>query len=197
MAKLERVGILIMRLFIGVWLSSVMQEEVVGYINRARQESCGLKWTAPANLHFTLKFLGETSANRLNDLKLALKMAAAQSESFRLQLGTVGCFPPLGVPVVRIIWLGVSCGETELVRLATKVENCCLERGFAENNKPFQPHLTIARAGNKGSNLRLTLPEIHFRSETETRINSFSLIESRLSSTGPEYQTLESFDFPG
>jgi 2''-5'' RNA ligase len=176
-----------MRLFVGVWLSEAMRKEVIEYIGRIRNDSSGFKWTGPENLHFTLKFLGEIPEVRLKELTLALKSAAARNQNFILKLGSTGFFPPRGNS--RIVWVGVSDGSGELVKLADGVEHCCLEHGFTKADKMFQPHLTIARA--KGDFPAVKLLQNKFISETG--VSGFALIKSHLLPTGPEYQTLEIF----
>lgn len=195
-----------MRLFVGVWLSEEIQDAVMNYIECSRKEILGWKWTTRQNLHFTVKFLGELPEGRLNELSAALKMTATQNPPFSLRLGKVGVFPKRGTP--RIIWLGVERGEQELIQLANLVESNCLERGFEKSDKPFQAHVTIARAKREdysGSNPSLPfgssgmpvaeapLPKLGL--ETAMLVCSFSLIESNLYPSGAVYQRIEDFQF--
>ncbi len=177
----------------------------MNYIECSREEILGWKWTTRQNLHFTLKFLGELPKDRLNELSMALKTAATQSHPFSLRLGNVGFFPKRGTP--RIIWLGVERGGQELIQLANLLESNCLERGFGKSDKPFQPHVTIARAKREdypGGNLSLSfrssgmpveapLPKLGF--ETAMPVCGFSLIESNLYPRGAVYQSVEDFQF--
>ncbi len=180
-----------MRLFIGVWLSEEMKQEVVYYIDQLQRDCSGFKWSSSDNLHFTLKFLGEVSGNKLESLSQALKYAAAEIKPFRLTLGTVGSFPAKGIP--RILWLDVNQGKAELVKLAESVEKSCLNKGFDKNDKPFKAHLTIARAKNEQSGINFSKKPYLF--ESQTLITGFSLIESCLYPTGPIYHTLENYIF--
>lgn len=178
-----------MRLFIGVWLSEAMKKEVLEYIKRIQKSGSGWKWTTPDNLHFTLRFLGEVPEYKVADLARALKTAVAGESAFRLSLGKAGFFPTSGPP--RILWLDVAVGGDSLVKLAGAVENCCRQQGFPKADKPFKPHLTIARAKSDLPKINLAEPEFKFKSETG--VTGVALIESRLFSAGPVYQTIELF----
>lgn len=177
-----------MRLFIGVWLAPAMVEEVAQFIGLARKTCSGFKWTGPENLHFTLKFLGETSPEKVRDLHQALETAAAAGTGFELRLGEAGYFPPKGAP--RIIWLGVETGREQLVDLVDAVEKSCVQYGFSREDKPFKPHLTIGRA--KGEDPVVKLPETE-KFESMTEVKGFSLIESKLLPAGPVYKSVRDF----
>lgn len=182
-----------MRLFIGIDLAAAMLAEVNHFIRLFDQNNpsgnTGLKWTSPENLHFTLKFLGEVPLSRLNDLKPALSQAVSLNKTFPLQLGEVGCFPAKGIP--RIIWLGVTGGEPQLIKLANSVENACFGYGFPKEERPFSPHLTIARLKGSSSGFKFFGPKFQFSSTTI--VAEINLIESQLYPTGPVYRKVESF----
>lgn len=180
-----------MRLFIGVWLSQAMLDEVIQYINTAKRQIEGFKWSAPEQLHFTLKFLGEVEAERINSLTTALKEAAWERRPFELRLGEPGRFPERGMP--RILWLGLSSGKTELQMLAGAVETACIRSGFSAEDRPFKPHLTIARAkvGQGGSKV----PDLRVSWQSMTLVSGFTLIESRLQPQGAVYRRIQEFLF--
>ena len=176
-----------MRLFIGVWLSPSMLEEVSHFITSIAKNYLGYKWTSPENLHFTLKFLGEVSREQLPALRNSLK--SVTQESFLLKLSSIGYFPSENRP--RIIWLGLETGQTQLTTLASTVEIFCAQAGFTKSDKLFQPHLTIARAKDDSSVTKLLNVMPTFK--TETSVLKFSLIESQLFPKGPIYKSVEDF----
>lgn len=179
-----------MRLFIGVRLSREMQEEVRRWIGLMRPNLPGYKWTGRENLHFTLRFLGETAPARVTDLSRALETAALKNSAFRIRLDRVGFFPSPQLP--RIIWLGLGAGTSEIRKLAGDVEAACCSCGFPTADRPFQPHLTVARLREGAGATAAAIPEYRFNSTTE--VNGFSLIESRLQPAGPVYRSLSDFD---
>ena len=178
-----------MRLFIGVWLSPEMTVEAQNFIASVQKNYPGYKWTSPENLHFTLKFLGEVPREKLAVLKSSLNSAVRQ-DSFLLRLGSIGYFPSVTRP--RIIWVGLVAGEAHLMTLAQTVENSCAQAGFSKEDKPFQPHLTIARARDDFSLPKIT-QDIPTSFKTETQVSKISLIESQLLPKGPVYKVIEDF----
>lgn len=184
-----------MRLFVGIHLAEDLLVEVNHFMRLSSQNITsahphhGLKWTRPENLHFTLKFFGEVPKSRLKDLKQALDQAVIHNEPFLLKLGEAGCFPPKGIP--RIIWLGVAIGSSQLVKLAGSIENACFGYGFPKEDRPFNPHLTIARLKEATPGVQFLEPEFQF--ESTMMVEEFSLIESQLYPTGPVYREVEKF----
>jgi 2'-5' RNA ligase len=178
-----------MRLFVGIYLEADMLKEVIHFINLIDKNYRYLKWTSSENLHFTLKFFGEVPSSRLIDIKQALHQATMQNESFPFQLGEVGCFPAKGTP--RVIWLGVTEGDKQLIKLANSIEAACFGHGFPKEDRPFSPHLTIARVKNDSPDFKFLAPSFQFTSKAT--LEGFSLIESQLYPTGPIYRQIEKF----
>lgn len=181
-----------MRLFIGLRLSETSRDEVIRYINSAREESQGFKWSHPEQLHFTLKFLGEVETEKIAGLIKALETAAMGKKPFELRLGETGSFPERGIP--RILWIGLSSAQKDLEMLAENVEVVCTNLGFPAEKRPFKPHLTIARAKDGQGDL-LKVPNIRATWQSITLVSGFSLIESRLRPQGPVYQVVKEFWF--
>jgi 2'-5' RNA ligase len=191
LAKLDGPGsvLIVARLFGGLWLSAAMQREVTEWMRLAGRQNAGFKWTPPGNLHFTLKFFGDVPAGEIDRLVRVLSESTQGQKVFRLRLGRPGLFPDRERP--RIVWLGVSQGEAQLRALAGAVEAGSVQAGFAAARQRFQPHLTVARALAAQQPLLSLSPQTAFDSETE--VDSFSLIESTLRSPGPLYRSIADF----
>ncbi len=108
----------------------------------ARRIDDGLRWCAPGQQHLTLQFLG-----RVDDVE---SLAESVVESvrgiapFALALGGAGAFP--SPPRASVVWLAVSTGAAELGALAGAIGAATARLGFAAADRPFRPHLTLARA---------------------------------------------------
>ena len=102
-----------------------------------------MKWVAPHQLHFTLKFLGGLEPLRLGAAGQALRDAAGRAAAFELALAGLGVFPPAGA--ARVFWAGCAGGRSELEALAARVEEAFATEGFPPEPHPFAPHLTLAR----------------------------------------------------
>ena len=98
-------------------------------------------------MHITLAFLGATPADRLDDVVAAAAAAASGARSFSFTLDRLGRFPPDGPP--HTIWAGPSAGAEPLARLARSVRAELRARDIAFDDKPFQPHVTIARVAER------------------------------------------------
>jgi 2'-5' RNA ligase len=96
-----------------------------------------------ANLHITLKFLGDQPDERLAEVGPALAEAAAALPPFALALSGIGGFPGMERP--RILWVGVADGALAARGLQERVEAALEHRGFARDARPWHPHVTIGR----------------------------------------------------
>jgi len=106
-----------------------------------------LRRVRPELMHLTLAFLGETPEARLPDVLAAAEAAGAGQHAFEIVLDQAGRFPVSGVP--RVVWLGVGAGRAPLQALADRVVTALRERGLPFEKRPFQPHLTLARIGER------------------------------------------------
>lgn len=99
--------------------------------------------TVPAeNLHLTLKFLAEVDPALVPDLTRILGSVASRHKPFRADLRGVGVFPDRRHPAV--VWIGVEPPEP-LQMLALDLDEELRSLGFWPENRPFVPHLTLAR----------------------------------------------------
>ena len=53
----------------------------------------GVRWTKPEQIHLTLKFLGDITADSLEDLKVAIQHACEGITPFSLRAESLGVFP--------------------------------------------------------------------------------------------------------
>jgi len=91
------------------------------------------------NLHVTLRFLGEISEKECEILKDSIKELG---KAFPLRISKIGGFPTeMGA---RVIWAGFE-SEGKLLELSLKVDRIVDSLGFPKRDKPFVPHVTLAR----------------------------------------------------
>jgi 2'-5' RNA ligase len=146
---------------------------------------------APRNLHLTLKFLGEVEEARLPDVTSVLCAASLATKPFDLVVRGVGAFPPHGAP--RVIWAGCA-GGAELDGLQRRVEDALATLGFPRDDRPFHPHVTLARIDG-----RLRAPPTFSDQPFGTvPLAAGVLFESRLGPSGSEYRKVAELPFgPG
>ncbi len=136
-----------LRLFVAVELP----EEVRQVLDKVIREMTGhagarhVRWVNTHQAHLTVKFLGDAPESSVAALQRALSGVAGQASPFALTLAGVGAFPDCRRP--RVIWVGLDAGEdAAAVRdLHGGLERDLARLGYAAENRPFSPHLTLGR----------------------------------------------------
>ncbi len=101
-------------------------------------------------------------------------------------------FPDLDY--IRVLWLGIEEGEAELTRLQMAIEHRMTAIGFDPEQHDFTPHITLARMDHAGGK---SLVQNQVRSHDPTAgtvtVDAVTLMESRLTPDGPEYEAIKRF----
>lgn len=103
----------------------------------------GLRPVRAELLHVTLAFIGRVPDERLGDVIAATREAAAVREPFHVSLAAAGRFPEGGKP--HVVWIGMTDGAAESADLAASVRRELAARELPFDDKPFRPHVTLAR----------------------------------------------------
>lgn len=181
-----------MRLFVAVHLPQEIRERLALVQERLRRAQADVSWVKPANLHITLKFLGETEPKRLERIGPVLAEAARNVTPFSLAVAGVGAF---GGRIPRVVWVGVREGTAPLEALAGAVESGLARLGFPKEKRGFTAHFTLGRVRSP-RNAEALLAAI--RDEpTEplgtVLVERFVLMQSELDPGGSIYTALERF----
>lgn len=176
-----------MRLFAAVELDEVARRAVVEEQSRlsAAMKSQGPRLVKPDHLHLTLVFLGDVddaTSRRLIDAMTP----DVERAPFQVTLAGVGVFPERGAP--RILWLGVTKGSAEMRDLYIRVTQ---RLGTGETSeRTFRPHITLGRWRPRRDKAA-RVPRAWSDAPVATiRVDSVTLFESQLRSTGPTYTRL-------
>lgn len=180
------------RCFIAINLQDTLKREISESTAGLRKGEWDVRWVSTENLHITLKFLGETSEDLLQDIEEKLSEASACCKSFDVRLCGVGVFPDEKRP--RVIWIDLFDSE-DLVRLQGAIENSMRDLGFKKEARPFSPHLTIGRVRTlKGKDSLLSaVRTLKDREFGNIRIDRFSLMRSDLRPSGAQYTVMAEF----
>lgn len=180
-----------MRLFAAVKVSPQVSQNLAHFVERMRDNPeipPKTVWVDDNNFHFTLKFFGEVGDPMIQNLENALGKAAAVPP-FEVTLKSIGAFPALSHP--RVIWAGVEDASGGFTRLAEAIENVTVAAGFAAADKPFSPHLTLARLNHTA---RAGLPKILERYSDALfgamTVDHLALVKSTLTANGPVYEDI-------
>ncbi len=147
-----------------------------------------LKPVERENIHLTLKFLGNVSSSRLSEVKTSLHQLAFPV--FSTEIKGAGAFPNLNH--MTVIWVGVNEGWSQVEQIYEQVEKLLSPLGFRKENRPFSPHITIARirSGRKRDEMANFLQHLSDESFGSFTVDKVRLKQSILSSSGPKYSTL-------
>jgi 2'-5' RNA ligase len=157
--------------------------------------SAPVKWVDPANIHLTLKFLGNVAADRIDEISLAMTEAARGTPPFSLEIKELGVFP--NPRRVQIIWVGLGGEVDKLARLQQRIESGLEKLGFTPEGRRFTPHLTLARVRDQATPLEREklgqlITETEFAAAHKFIVDSVKLMKSQLTREGPIYTRLSS-----
>ena len=136
-----------MRLFIAIRVSEAMQKDLVRLMHDMKQAGIEGSYTAAANLHMTLCFIGET--DRAQEVKEALKKVSFQP--VRLTLTEVGSFE-------KVLWVGTKSNQ-KLQMAARAVREAMAAAGIPFDSKKFVPHITVVRSASGWKKQPLAMPK--------------------------------------
>jgi len=178
-----------MRCFIAVDVEEPKLLDAIAEAQRRLQSSgADLKLVERENLHITLRFLGEIPPSLAEAVGELIREMSFKP--FRVCFRGVGAFPNIHRP--RVIWIGVSDGAEELKGLYAQVERGLLGLGLRGEDRPFTPHLTIARvrSGRNRDRLAMTLESLIDAEFGSLTVSHVRLKRSTLTPRGPIYTTL-------
>lgn len=124
------------RLFVGVGLP----EDVRMRLAALGAGIPGARWTAPENLHLTLRFIGDVNEDVADDIHDALETVRVRR--FDINLAGAGHFESAGQ--VHTLWVGVE-KNPELVALRDRIESVLVRIGQKPEGRRFTPHVTLCR----------------------------------------------------
>lgn len=182
------------RAFIAIEADDAVAREVERLVAELRTPHDAINWVRGANLHLTIRFLGDAAeSRRLMPLAARLAEIAAGYAPFVIRMRGTGAFPGLERP--RVLWVGLE--SPELVALAAEVEAAAVAAGFEPERRPYSPHLTIARVRepHRFRALRPAFERAAGRDFGAIDARAITLYRSRLAPDGSHYDALASFAF--
>jgi 2'-5' RNA ligase len=162
-----------MRLFVALSPPSEAVAELDGAVAALREQAPGLRWTVPAQWHLTLTFLGEVTEDDVPQLCDRLGRAADRSSALALRFRGGGRFGR------RVLFTHVDGDLNQLRRLAGRTTAAARRTGLVVEDRPYRPHLTLARADG-GSDLRPLVAALRPFDGVPWEANEVHLVRSRL-----------------
>jgi RNA 2',3'-cyclic 3'-phosphodiesterase len=156
-----------------------------------------IRWVRPEGIHLTLKFFGDIFAADVANIVALVEKAPEKERPFSLSIGGAGVFPDPHRP--RVLWLGMSGDVERLLAFQKGLDQSLHEIGFAREERPFRPHLTLGRIKTSRGLIGLTRALEKGEEYTAGRFvaSGLSLLQSELTPRGAVYKQLKWFPFAG
>jgi len=154
----------------------------------AMDDSADFRWQDEAQLHLTLRFVGEVERPVAEDLAVAL--GRVRAAPFELRIKGVGRFDQRSSGA---LWAGVE-PKAPLAALAAKVERACQGVGLEPERRAFHPHITLARwKGRRSREAEEFVARRRALASGPWDVDQFILFESQLSRHGAHYEKIERY----
>lgn len=189
------------RTFIAVRLPDDIRARLALQIDSLKPHlPASVRWVAPQSLHLTLAFLGELGDAQLAAAEQATAVAAREGAPFTLTLTHLGSFGPARSP--RVIWAGVSGDISALGNLQGRLAAELELRGFPREDRPFAPHLTLARIKeplppNDSRDLPDLLRSTPAGEDVSWQVHELCVMKSELERSGVRYTCLHAYPLEG
>lgn len=151
-----------LRLFFALEISDEIRNKLALLIKEFQNQIWGshIRWVHPENLHITLRFIGPCKEEQVAQLVHNVRESIATTTSvvpFVMQLQSVQLFPTPAKP--HIISVGFH-PIAALFQLVFAVEQGVVASGFANETRPYLPHLTLGRIVQHRKIFVETLPSL-------------------------------------
>jgi len=133
----------LLRTFIAISVPPAVKSVKQMLISTMEDEKAQIRWVKHNNLHLTVKFLGFTPENEIENISHEIKRLVKSHSSFRLSVTGTGTFPSNIKP--SVLFLGIDGDLKQLSSLVDDTEELFLKKGYPKLNDNFIPHITLAR----------------------------------------------------
>jgi 2'-5' RNA ligase len=175
------------RAFIAIPLPGSVRHLLTDIQSRLKRAGIKASWPQPDRFHLTLKFLGETPCDRLEQIHAVMHRFSGQYPDLFLAAGSLGVFPK--IQKVRVIWADIKGDIPRLEQLCQELDKDMQKVGIPGQTHPFSPHITLARIKAPVSYhaLEHLLQKNADRWSAPFSADSMVLYESILSARGAEH----------
>jgi len=180
-----------MRAFVAVELSDDIRNALGEVISKMGRFDLPVKWVEPANLHLTLKFLGEVDEESAPAVARAMREAARSAAPFDLRLTRAGAFPSLARP--RVLFIEADDDPPVTEELARRLDDAMSQLGVPREVRPFRKHVTLGRV-RRPAPLGLAADELRSLASKgfgPMKVGQIVLMRSQLTPSGPIYEAVE------
>ncbi|HED16425.1 MAG TPA: RNA 2',3'-cyclic phosphodiesterase [Gammaproteobacteria bacterium] len=171
-----------LRLFLALWPDQTLREAIHNCSNEllvAQQDWHG-RLVDKRNLHMTLAFLGSVATDRLDCIKKAA--ASLCWQAFTLQLDQPGFWDR-----ARVAWLAPTDIPQQLTDLEQQLRRSLVTCGFAQQQRDYHPHVTLARKCRAPESSDVPAP---LQQSLVWEVNNLVLVSSVTDPAGVRYEVI-------
>jgi 2'-5' RNA ligase len=180
------------RLFVAAEVPDGVRARLADSQRRLREMPLPLRWARPEGIHLTLFFLGEAAPERVGAIVDAIGPVAASAAPFTLEAHGVDTFPAHGRP--RVILFGLRGDLEAAARLKAAIDRALEAIGFRPDDRPFRPHLTLARVKEgRAGDWKTFLAREKETDGGRFEVDHLVLFESLLGPGGSRYRAAREF----
>jgi len=179
-----------LRLFFAVPISEEIKQRTREIQKRCECSDLKIGWVEPDQMHFTLRFLGDTPQDQIPQLVEVARRVAQSHPPHQITVAGAGAFPNIRRP--RVIWMGCSAGSQQLAALGADLDKALTNAKLVEPEKrDFTPHLTLGRVrqGRNFRELTASLQELNDAVLGQMWVDHFVLMHSDLQPGRPPVYT--------
>ncbi len=178
-----------MRLFVGIPVPRYAKTALRPLM---RDEHPGLSWVPEANLHLTLKFIGDVDPPAVR--QIADRLFDVHVRPFILQIEGVGAFPPPPKKRPHVLWVGLGSAHPHLFQLQKQIDQTLAPIGIDPDLRVYSPHITLARCKQSAHEAIRQWLKAHREFETAPfEVTFFTLYESRPALPGRQYFPVQTY----
>ena len=184
-----------MRAFVAVELPPAARAALAELQRDLANARADVTWVEEANLHVTMRFLGEITQEQRQAIERLLRDLAGRTKAMTLSLSSLGAFPSPASP--RVIWVGIGQGHEELSHLAAPLEDALAALHLPAEEHAFVAHVTLGRVRSPKNRAPLAqrLKELMWTPPAPFSATHLTLFQSALSNSGPTYTVLATMPF--
>ena len=131
-----------MRVFIAI----EFEDEVKRYLKEVQDivktTTYSGNFTHYKNFHLTVKYIGEIYNGEYQELCHCIDDICKNTAPFSIKIGDLGFF---NKKTTNIVWVGVTRGREDYVKLHKRTDKETNRSGFAPELRKFRPHVTIGK----------------------------------------------------
>jgi RNA 2',3'-cyclic 3'-phosphodiesterase len=176
-----------MRTFVALNLPADARLELHAALEPLRQRPVPVRWADADALHLTLKFLGEIEGVEVARIQESMAALVQRHDPVTLDIAGFGAFPSLRR--ASVLWIGVEASAA-LAALQRDVELAFSRLGYAREQRPFRPHITVGRTRSGGRPPDIERLASDAGSTARVTVSTLDLMRSHFGGTGARYEPL-------